>query len=499
MTAERASHDRWSKDWLAILVIVAAAIATRAVTFGNPLVDMDDQFYWLVGRSWLQGHWPIVDIWDRKPVGLFLLYAALARISSSILAVQLAALLFAAGTAVLVRAAAVRIASPRAALLAALVYLLFLPPFWGQSGQSPVFYNLFIAGAAVLLLKASETVQPTSIRRHAYGAMLLSGIALVMKQVSVAEGICFGLAFLVLLHRSGEPRQRIAITGAAMIGVALLPTVLGAMLFALRGTGAIEAYVQASYVSIFTKTPGAGTSILAGLAYLLLFGGPLFIAVAIGLRSPPHARSERLAYEFIAFWIGAAIIGYLLVPNFFPHYALPLLVPLSVMSARAFDRPIGNLLFAALVFSCLLTGRLTDYAGNARAIRDYEQLEATIDAARGGGCIYIANGPVSLYLAAPDCGVTPFLFPYHLTLATESTAVGIPQDAEIDRIFAARPAVVITQDNKRKKQSEAVRTALDRQLTAGYRPIAELPSDATEELATLRVWQRNDLPPPPKD
>ena len=72
----------------------------------NPLVDMDDQFYWLVGRSWWAGAWPIVDIWDRKPVGLFLLYTAIAGIDRSILAVQIASLLFAAGTAILIRTAA---------------------------------------------------------------------------------------------------------------------------------------------------------------------------------------------------------------------------------------------------------------------------------------------------------------------------------------------------------------------------------------------------------
>ena len=68
---------RLTRTHWAVFVILLVAVATRSATFGNPLVDMDDQFYWLVGRSWWDGHWPIVDIWDRKPVGLFLIYGAI--------------------------------------------------------------------------------------------------------------------------------------------------------------------------------------------------------------------------------------------------------------------------------------------------------------------------------------------------------------------------------------------------------------------------------------
>src|SRR4030095_16521549 len=114
---------------------------------------------------------------------------------------------------------------------------------------------------------------------------------------------------------------------------------------------AVRAYVQASYLSIFAKRPGSGYSLLAGLTYLLLFGGALFAAAGFGLAARPAEGRERLSYRLIAGWILAAIAGYLLVPNFFPHYALPLLVPLSVMAARGFDREIGGLLFIAVLVS----------------------------------------------------------------------------------------------------------------------------------------------------
>lgn len=486
----------WTRGPAAIGIIAAVAIATRLVTLGNPLVDMDDQFYWLVGQSWWDGQWPITDIWDRKPVGLFLLFGAIAGIDRSILAVQIAALLFAAGTAILVRHAALQIASPRSALLAAATYLLFLPLLGGQSGQSPVFYNLFIAGAGVLLLKSASIGETGTIGRHALAAMALSGSALVIKQVSLAEGIYFGLAYLLLLHRAGMQAGKLIQFGAIMIATALLPTLVGAALYLLQGEAAFVAYLQAGYWSIFTKTPGAGHSLLNGLFYLFIFGGALFVAAAIGVAARPASAQQRLAHGLILGWMAAAVVGYLLVPNFFPHYALPLLVPLSVLAGRAFDRPIGGLLFLALLGSSVLSGRLTDLSGNRRAVAEYAGMVRTVDRARQGGCLYVANGPAGLYASAPDCGVTPYLFPYHLTLAAEATAVGVDQAEEISRIFAARPAVVVTQDDKKSKQSNSVRTAITRGLAGKYRLVSIIPEDSTEEIRTVRIWQRSDLAPP---
>jgi 4-amino-4-deoxy-L-arabinose transferase-like glycosyltransferase len=493
MISEAGDPPRWARSPVALLLILITAFATRAVTFGNPLVDMDDQFYWLVGRSMWDGAWPILDIWDRKPVGLFLLYGAIAGVDRSILAVQIAATLFAAGTAILVRAVALRIASPRGALLAAFTYLLTLPLFGGQSGQSPVFYNLFMAGAGLLMLASTISGDAAVIRRRAVAAMTLCGVALVIKQVSVAEGVFIGLAFLFLLHQAGERTVRIFAMAAAMIAIALLPTILGVALFAVRGEAAAAAYVQASYLSIFAKTSGADRSLLAGVGYLLLFGGPLLLAAAIGAAVGWKESKNPLAHRLATIWIAAAFLGYLLIPNFFPHYALPMLVPLSIMAARAYDQKIGPPLFVALLACTLISGRLTDWAANRRAAADFRRIAATIDDGRHGGCLYVANGPVGLYAAVPACRLTTYLFPYHLTLATEATSIGVDQQSEIAHIFTARPAIIVTQDDKRPKQSAVVQGTLDRQLFANYREIAHVPADAAVEIRTLRIWQRRDL------
>jgi 4-amino-4-deoxy-L-arabinose transferase-like glycosyltransferase len=341
------------------------------------------------------------------------------------------------------------------------------------------------------MLAATTSPNVAGIRRRAFAAMALCGIALVIKQVSIAEGAFIGLAFLLLLHRAGARTPRIIVTAAAMIAVALLPTILGAALFAARGEDAVTTYIQASYLSIFAKSAGGSQSLVGGVSYLLLFGGPLLLAAAVGAAAGWKESRNALAHRLVAGWVVAAVVGYVLIPNFFPHYALPMLVPLSVIAARAYDQRIGTPLFIGLVVCCLISGKLTNLGTNRRAAADFDRVAAAIEVERHGGCLYVANGPVALYAAVPACRLTTYLFPYHLTLATEAKSIGVEQQDEIERIFAARPAIVVTQDDERPKQSAVVRATLDRELAANYEPVAL--GKPASEIPTVHLWQRRDL------
>src|SRR5437868_13571077 len=57
-------------------LIRAFVIVLRLLYFGDPAVNIDEQFYLVVADKWFNhGLLPYVDIWDRKPVGIFLIYA----------------------------------------------------------------------------------------------------------------------------------------------------------------------------------------------------------------------------------------------------------------------------------------------------------------------------------------------------------------------------------------------------------------------------------------
>ena len=118
---------------------------------GYPLIHIDEQFYLLVGDGMLNGSLPYVDVWDRKPIGLFLIYAV-ARLGGGegIWQYQLLALISVVATALVISRIASRFASPLAAIGAAMIYIVWLNIGGGSGGQAPVFYNLPMAGACLL-------------------------------------------------------------------------------------------------------------------------------------------------------------------------------------------------------------------------------------------------------------------------------------------------------------------------------------------------------------
>ena len=480
----------------AIALIIAVAIATRMVAWWNPVAHVDDQFYLLAGEQLLKGHWPYVDLWDRKPLGLFLLYAGIAWIGGgTILGLNLVATAFAAGTAWAIRQIGLRFASPTGATLAALSYLLVIPLLGGQTGQSPVFYNLMIAGAGWLLIASGDKLSLSTVRSHAFLAMFLCGLAMTIKQISFVEGGFFGLAFLWLAHRRGASFGWLGGTALAMVAIALLPTALSVLGYALAGPGPLNAYVDASYASIFRKGGWELTAKLAGLTYFGLFLGPLLLMALAGAYDRRKARPLSVPDRLLIGWMAAAIAGYFAIPHFFDHYTLPVVVPLAISAATLFDRPSGKLFFAALAIFCVMQPPIRDWSKTQRSRAEFARVVEAVNVARQGGCIYIGDGPTRLYSVTGACTVTRYLFPDHLNLIIESRAVGVDTGAELSRILAARPAAIVTMGRNPRRYSPTYRQFLA-EVKQGYRLTYVGSMDAPQFVQRVLVWQRKDLPSP---
>ena len=492
------ASTRWTSAPFAAFAIILVALATRAVTFGNPVVIMDDQFYHYVGSAMLDGRWPYVNIWDRKPIGLFVLFAGIAAIGgSSVVAMQLVATLFAAATSFVIRHIALGFSSPRGALLAALIYLLMLPLFGGQSGQSPLFYNLLIASAAALLIGAARQPESRLIAYRACAAMLLCGLSLPIKQSSIVEGMFIGLAFLWLAWRRAVPHGRIALMAMLMVVTALLPSAIALAVYAVRGDQALEEYWFATYASIFLKQGHGFTARLAGIGYLLIYVFPLAIAAIAGAIIRSRARPTSSSHPVLAGWMIAALAGYLAIPNFFDHYALPLLPPLAVSAASLFALASGRLFFLGIAGFCLIQGSIVDLAGNRRERAKFERANAVIKEAAHGGCLFVANGPSRFYFTTPPCRSARHVFPEHLTTWVESGAIGVDQEAELARVLALRPAIIVMLDNSSSERGTKLDRLLYSTLERDYRSVLFLPEDDSGGLMqSLRVWQLRTLPRP---
>ena len=425
------------------VVLALLAIALRCWDFGNPVIHVDEQWYLLVGGRLWDGAIPYVDIWDRKPVGLFLLYAAWARIGDGILAYQLAATAFAAATALIVaRAARLAGARERGAFAAGAAYLLGLQLLGGRGGQAPVFYDLPVAGAALMCLRLPALAAAGRVRAIAASgaaACLLAGLAIQLKQTAAIEGAFVGLAHLWFLRRAGARPSAVAGAAVVLAAIGLAPTLAAAGWYWRHG--AFAAWWFANFTSITLRPPYPAGQLAMRLLGIAALTSPLLLAAALAWREARQAPAWRVA----AGWLGAALIAFAMVGTWFDHYALPLLAPLCVVAAPALGRS-TRLLVAALAIPATVGAvervAMRDDGAGARAVA------AVVARESRGGCPYVFIGDTVTYQLSRTCLPTAYAFPNLLAYSTEQGATGIDEAAEVRRILAARPPVIVTSDRR---------------------------------------------------
>jgi hypothetical protein len=488
---------------LCAAILLLFAFAIRAPVFGNLVVSVDETFYLLVGDRMLQGALPFVDLWDRKPVGLFLIYAAIRLLGGEgVLQYQVVATLFAAATAGMIAVVATAFATRAGAVCAGLVYLAFLGAFEGVGGQSPVFYNLFVVLAAWLTLRAGGR-SPGGRLALGCGAMLLAGMAIQTKYTAVFEGIFFGCVLLWRGWRAGARSATLMGQGAAWIACGLLPTVAALSFYVLRGQG--EAFLYANFFSVFERSTFGEGSVFARLGPIILLLLPLLLVAALSrwprrLIRPGSGQDAMAAQDFVTAWSLAALAGFLAFGTYYTHYALPLLVPLSAMAAPAFGAwrrtglKLGRGAGAPRVPAALLVGLfglVASFVLVAKHVRqrgDGTEIRRIVSfiQPRLEGCLYVFDGEPMLYHLTGSCIPTRYAFPSHLSDQKEAGAIGVDQIAEIHRIFATHPGIVVTWEGMQPRNSADSVAAVENELGRHYRKVLEVPVGRH----TRQVYQR---------
>ena len=463
------------------LFLLGVAIAARVAQFGNPVVQVDDQFYLLVGDRMLHGALPFVDIWDRKPVGLFLLYAGIRLLGGSgVLQYQIVATLFAALTALVIARIALRGTNPHGAAAAGVVYILYLGVFGGDAGQSPVFYNLLVACAGLLIVRVLERPRFDHVSLSlGAAAMLLIGISLQIKYSTVFEGALFGVVLMFAARADGWSLSRVLAAAALWAGISALPTLAAWLFYAAIGHNA--EFVQANFLSILARgSDGAGAA--AWRLVLMTLGLlPLLCASWMAASVKRHAETgaARRVRSFVMVWAACAIAGVLVFGAYFDHYALPLLVPLSLCAAPLFGDPNAGIaiadgkrtwrISAGLVVMLIATAISVPAINKNRRDRGWGPQVETLAAfirPRLEGCLFVFHGEPALYQMTNSCLPTRWIFPNPLNLTREANALGVDAVAETSRIMATRPKLVVTSTRPERDVNPAtwavVQTALAR-------------------------------------
>ena len=103
-------------------------------------------------------------------------------------------------------------------------------------------------------------------------------------------------------------------------------------------------------------------------------------------------------------------------------------------------------------------------------------------------CLWVFDGPTSLYTLSGSCLPTRYIYPDHLNNALERNALGVEQTDEVARILANRPPIIVTADTKFTIQNEDAGQLVERAVTDHYREL----TNGVLHGRTIRVWKRID-------
>jgi len=452
----------------AFLLIVA--VLSRAHTIGNPVIQIDDQWYLLVGRRLLDGAIPFVDIFDRKPIGLFLLYAAIRSLGGTgVVPYQLAALVSAWLTSLIVYRMATSVTNKGGALAAGALYLLSLTIAGGEGGQSPVFYNLPVALAVFVVWRTSRaSLSHAALRSSGSAAMLLIGIAMQIKYNAVFEGIFLGIVLVATEWTQRRNATALIVSSLVWIAAALLPTIAAAG--AYWWLGHFPEWLFANVTSIASRRSESPEMQRYRVRVMAAIVGPLVASVPLrrwlGARPDQPKILEDL--RFFDMWAASALLGVVIFGTWYDHYALPLFAPLALVASPLATRRAGGAFLIVLLCYLGFRGQAI-IRKHERARGDRLMFEQILQASGSfHGCPLVYEAIPAFYDRTNSCLPTTRAFPGHLNQLNEIGATGIDEVEEVTRIMRAGPPRVIVIEPAIPEENLQARAALYKGLRNRY-------------------------------
>jgi len=474
-------------DAVPLALLVMLVLATRAIWFGDPVADFDEQLYSFIGWRMSEGELPFVDWWDRKPFGLFAIYAvAHALFGPGPLAYQLVAFGFALAGAVLTYYLARRLVGRFSAMMASAISTMLLSAYASYSGQSEVFFLPLMLGMATLLVDPDHP----NFTRRAMGAMLLGGLALQVKYTVLPQCTFFGLYALWVEHRRGAALPRLARLATAFAALGLLPSVLVGLFYA--AIGEFDAFLFANVLSFFDRMPAPqgrwAPDHWLGVSPLAILAAGGFYAAFRMKRPEPFAT-----WLFFCGWAAATLATVLLPGTVYLYYYAALAAPAALVALPLLDRRAPLRVFPALVLSAGFFALLAlpdRYAYSLEERQAADDLAAAIAPHVGTreDCLWLWDGPTALYRMTNSCVPTKFVYPDHLNNALETGALGVDQAGEVARILATRPGAIVTASSPMTIQNEEATALVEAALASNY----EERLSVEMHDRTLTAWVRRD-------
>jgi hypothetical protein len=316
--------------WIALIVAVAVILLVLGWTYG---AGGDGAIYLVVGRAIAEGNVVYRDVFDHKPPGLYLAFAALWPLPVDpwtkgwlVGAVATAAALGVIGWLLRRRLPVDPFAFGVSMVGGTLLFLAYMIIGPGATTET-------VGAAFAAVAFAIGSVADGSGQRF-LGRWLLAG-AFVSAAVLTSFQLAPALLAVVTLALLG--RRPIAAALMVVVGCAVVAGITASWLTA---TGAMSAAVDA--LVVYNRAYLDGTPLLTALplrrmAWVLLIGAPIVAGVLLRLADIARRRDCDPAEVALLVWIAGWMAAVLIQGNFYAHYATAVIPPAVILAARGLD------------------------------------------------------------------------------------------------------------------------------------------------------------------
>ena len=477
---------------------LGAAVILRYNSFFPSVIDSDESLYAVIAQHWLRGELPYRATWDQHSIGLPALFAAIEFLfGDSIAAIRIGACIAVAAAATAIYFTSLRLDRHRiAALIAAGFYVAWTTRWWGFPANCELYLNaLTIPSLLIVLSELSIGTDPVrKLKRYSLAGLLL-GIAIQVKQVTVAETAL--LLFTMIATADRRWRIKTFFLTTLCIG---FPTALAVAYF--WANGLLAEYFRAVVLSNLiyaTSYPGA-SQLLARLPHSFIFPIGLAILASLLIWKRPTRR-----HALVVAWTGAAAVDLILPGQFWPHYFLLLLPGASILTGYLVHRlatdwtwknghprwaALTMLIAAIVAFNPLGiyrdTAKIRAFTRDDVAREIADRIKARISPA---ATIFVFNYQPIIYFLVGSALPTDHVLPADWGRQF-AAATGVHPLKAVQAVFAKKPAFVVVAESD-SLQVDAKAEAAFRGYLSAYKPEFQVVDDLSmPEPVTIKVYRR---------